>query len=161
MADNQATRKGANINDAVDGSGCKGTVKALVSTIELAAASSGDTIDFGKIPSNARILGTASKVYWDDLATSGSPTLDIGLKSYINNDVTADPDALANGLDVTSAGSGALTAVVAATVGDPAWDYVNGETADTGGVFEVYGSIKDAATTQTGTVTVEILYYDE
>lgn len=160
MADNQATRKGADINDAVDGSGTKGTVKALVSTIELAASSSGDTVDFGKIPSNARILAV-SKVYWDDLATSGSPTLDIGLKTYINNDVTADPDALANGLDVTSASSGALTAVTTGALGDPAWDYINGVSSDPGGVFEVYGSIKDAATTQTGTVEVEILYYDE
>ena len=160
MADNTATRKGADINDSIDSSGLKGSVKVLVSTVELAAAADGDTIDFGKIPSTARPLGI-SKVYWDDLATTGSPTLDIGLKSYLNNSVTADPDALSNGHDVTSAGSGSLAAVLAATVGDPAWDYINGVSSNPGGELEVYGSVDDAATTQTGTVTLELYYYDD
>ena len=160
MADTNATRYGADIDDVVDGSGLKGSIKCLYSRVELAASASGDTVDFGKIPSNAIILDD-SKIYWDDLATSGTATLDLGLKSHINNSVTADPDALSNGHDVTSAGTGSLAAVVADTVGDPAWDYVNGVSSDPGGVLEVYGSIADAATTQTGTVTVEILYYDE
>jgi hypothetical protein len=161
MTDYTATRLGGNVNTAIDGNGLAGGIKQLVSTIELAACASGTTIDFGKIPSGARILNI-SRVYWDDLATSGSPTLDIGLKSYRNNSITADPDALSNGHGVSSADAtdgAALAALNAATVGLPAWDLVNGLTADPGGELEVYGSIADAATTATGTVTVELFYF--
>ena len=164
MADNTATRLGGNVNTAVSSNGLGGSVKALIATIELAASASGDTIDFGKIPSNARILNS-SRIYWDDLATSGTATLDIGLKSYRNNSVTADPDALSNGHDVHSGADAtdgaALVAVNAATVGLPAWDFINGVSADPGGELEVYGTIKDAATTATGTVTLELYYFHE
>lgn len=161
MANKEATRLGADINDAI-GVGHALQVKPLISKIELTASASGTTIDFGKIPSNARIL-SMSRVYWDDLATSGTATLDIGLKTYINNSVTADPDALSNGHDVHSGADAtdgaALVALNAETVGTPAWDFINGVSSDPGGVLEVYGTVKDAATTATGTVTLELYYF--
>ena len=73
MADNTATQRRSS-TDAVTGNGIAGSVKTLPATVELAASASGDTIDFGKIPSNARILGI-SRLYNEDLATSGSPAL--------------------------------------------------------------------------------------
>jgi hypothetical protein len=36
---------------------------------------------------------------------------------------------------------------------------VNGQTADPGGLLDVYVTVKDAATTATGTVTVELYGY--
>lgn len=158
MADNTATQRRSSI-DTVTGNGIAGTIKVLPATIELAASASGDTVDFGKIPSNARIL-PSSTIYWDDLATSGTATLDLGLKSYTGsqNSVTADPDALSNGHDVHTSASSASALSDIANAGLPAWDLINGVTADPGGSFEVYGSVKDAATTATGTVTLELHY---
>ena len=139
--------------------GPAGNVKCLPATIELAAAASGDTIDFGRIPSNARIL-PASRVYWDDLATAGSPTLDIGLGAVNGNLVNADdPDAIGAGFaltTVTAAGGSALSAH--ANCGLPAWDLVASESSDPGGVLKVYGSVADAVTHTTGTITLELFY---
>ena len=141
------------------GLGLGGQVKVLCSTVELAASASGTTIDFGYIPSSARIL-SLSRVQADDLATSGSPTLDIGLQGGAGNytAVTADPDALNDGLAVSSALAATSVVKDVANAGLPAWDFVNGLTADCGGTLNVYGSIKDAATTATGTVTIELYY---
>lgn len=155
MAANTATQR-RDAADLVVGKGEAGNVKTLVATIELAAASSGDTIDFGYIPSNARILGS-STAYWDDLATSGSPTLDIGLIA-VDDNITSDPDALNDGLALSSASTGSKVVKDAANYGLPAWDFVNGQTSDPGGSFIVRGVVKDAATTATGTVTAELYY---
>lgn len=147
-----ATRQGV---DATHSHGFAGNVKALVATTELAAADATSTVSFGYIPTNARILGI-SEVAWDDLATTGSPTLDIGL---FGDQITDDDDALNDGLDLSSAGS-------ASAVGDAAnygkLAYVlAGETADPGGKLEVKGTTKDAATDTTGTVTLQLLYVVE
>lgn len=140
------------------GQGEAHNLKALVvATVEVPASASGTTIKFGRIPSNARISG-ASKVYWDDLTTSGAPTLDLGLAS-VDSNITSDPDALSNGHDITSASSAQAIADIA-NHGLPAWDLVASVTADPGGELDVYGSIVDAATAGlTGTVTVEIYGY--
>lgn len=142
----------------VAGKGDAHSLKVLVSaTVEIPATASGQTFKFGRIPADARISGR-SKVYWDDLTTTGAATLDLGLGS-VNSNVTSDPDALSNGHDVTSASSGDAIADIA-NYGLPAWDLVNGVTVAPGGELEVYGTIVDAATAGlTGTVTVEILGY--
>lgn len=144
----------------VAGKGDANNLKMLVtSTVEVPASASGTTIKFGTIPSNARLY-SRSYVYWDDLTTTGSPTLDIGLAS-VDSNVTSDFDALSNGHDITSAGSAILaTSGAAANIGLPAWDLISGQTSDPGGLLDVYGTIKDAATAGlTGTVTVEIYGY--
>jgi len=135
------------------------SIKTLVSAVEVPASASGTTIAFGNIPSNARITGQ-STLYWDDLTTTGSPTLDLGLAAVDGNLVNADdPDALTNGADVTSAGSASALSDINFT-GTPAWDLVASETSDPGGELKVYGSIKDAATAGlTGTVVLELYYY--
>lgn len=133
--------------------------RVLIATVEIAASESASTISFGKIPSNARIL-QASKVYWDDLATSGSPTLDLGLFP-VNGNITADDDALNDGLAisaVSTANVGAFVVKDIVNAGLPAWDFVNGQTSDPGGLLEVKGTVKDAPTHTTGTVTMELHY---
>ena len=136
------------------------SVKNLTATVEVTVATStGDTIVFGYIPSNARILGS-SRLYWDDMATTGSPTMDLGLAAVKGNLANADdPDALSAGHDVATAtptGAGALSAI--ANHGLPAWDFVASETSDPGGALKVYGTMLDAVTTQTGTATLELYY---
>lgn len=154
MADATERRASAGV---VAGKGDAANVKVLLSTVELASTTSGGTIDFGDIPADARIVGGASTVYWDDLATSGSPTLDLGLAA-VDGNITSDPDALNDGLDVTSASSASVVKDKA-NYGLPAWDYVNGQSEDPGGALTVQGQVKDAPTNATGTVTLELLYY--
>lgn len=161
MADVTYTKKATERRDnpgVTPGKGDANNVKKLIcSTIELVASSSGATVFLGRIPSNARILPTGL-IYNDDLATSGSPTLDIGLAS-VDSNVTSDPDAINNGLALSSATTTTTIFADPANAGLPAWDLVAGVTADPGGELDVYASVKDAATTATGTVTVEIYGY--
>lgn len=156
MADNAATQRRSATNLVV-GMGDAYSVKNLTATFTVTAAlASGDTITFGRIPSNARILG-ASKIYASDLATSGSPTLDIGLIA-VNGNITSDPDAINDGLAISSAVDAAAIKTFA-NIGLPAWDFVNAQTSDPGGEFIVRGVVKDAATTATtGSVTLDLYY---
>lgn len=158
MAETTATHRRAS-QGIVAGKGDAHVPRALVSTVELAASSTGDTVFFGNIPSTARVLGS-SKIYTDDLATTGSPTLDLGIGEVDGNfgSTSDDPDALSDGHDVTSAVAGADVVGNIANIGLPVWDLVNGLTTDPGGLVKVYGTVADAATTQTGTVTLEMYY---
>ena len=69
-----------------------------------------------------------------------------------------DPDAIGNGFALSSAGSDVVIISDVANAGLPAWDFVASESADPGGDLKVYGSVKDAATTATGTVTLQVDY---
>ncbi len=154
---NKATeRRGS--SGLTPGKGEGSSAKVLVcATIELAASASGTTVKLGRIPSNARILPTGL-IYNDDLATSGSPTLDIGLGS-VGSNVTSDPDAINNGLALSAATTTTTVMADPANAGKQAWEFVSGQSSDPGGELDIYGSVKDAATTATGTLTVEIYGY--
>lgn len=155
----KATQRRPSVNTVV-GKGEAGVVHNLCATQEVAPAESATTISFGFIPSNARILAT-SRVYHDDLATSGAPTLDIGLFA-VDSNVTSDDDALTDGLTLTTAlvyGTGAGLVKDFANAGKQAYLFVSGQTTDPGGSLEVKGTIKDAPTlTNTGTVMVDLYY---
>lgn len=155
---NTATQRRTN-TDVVPGNGHAYKTCSLISTVEIAASESASTIDFGDIPSRARISG-ASRIYWDDLATSGSPTLDLGLFA-VNNNITSDDDALNDGLALSAVSTtdvGSRVVKIIENIGLPAWDFVNGQTSDPGGNLKVKGTIKDAPTHTTGTVTLELIY---
>jgi len=156
MANTTATERRSHLLAAV-GQGEAYGVYSLIATVEQAATTSGDTVTVGRIPSNARLTG-GCRLYNDDLATSGSPTLDLGLKA-VDGNITDDPDAIGNGFALSSAGSDVLAISEVANLGLPAWDFVNAQTTDPGGVFEVYFTVKDAPTIATGTITVAIEYY--
>lgn len=155
MADNAATQRRAADDLVVGSAGYAYSIKNLTATYNQAAASANDTITFGRIPSNARILAN-SEYANDDLASAGAPTLDIGLFAVKNN-ITSDDDALNDGIDLANAGSGKVVKDHA-NYGKRAWEFVNGQTSDPGGEFIVRGTIKDAATNVTGDVTLEINY---
>ena len=130
-----------------------------VSTVEVTAAASTDsTYTLLRIPSSMRIMG-ASKVYFDDLASSGSPTLDFGLKA-VDSNITTDVDALNDGVDVfTAAGSASLIKDIA-NYGKQAWEYVSGQTTDPGGFLDITATILDAATNTGGTITLEFFGFE-
>ena len=148
MAATNATQRRAH-KDIVAGKGDSCNLKTLVSTVEVAAeAASADTLNFGKIPTSARLAG--GRVYTDIVSTTAA-TLDIGLAGI-------DPEAINDGIAISSATDVRLVKD-AANVGLPVWDLVNAQTSDPGGAFEVYGTLKDATVEGGGTVTVEINYY--
>ncbi len=156
MADFKATQRKQS-QGLVAGKGEGANVKNLTATIEQAASASGATVSFGYIPSNARILGS-SRVYFDDLATTGAPTLDLGFIA-VDSNITSDDDALNDGLTLaTATPTGGALVKDHANYAKRAWEYVNGQTTDPGGVFLVRGVVRDAATTATGTITLDLNY---
>ena len=137
-----------------------GAVRIWVETVETTASDSvSSTYHLARLPSNARILG-ASTLYWDDLSTSGSPTLDIGVYPVRTGDITADVDALSNGHAVSSAGTGAKVIGSIADYGLPLWDFVNGQTTDPKCDLDIKAVLCDAALSagSTGTITIELYY---
>ena len=158
MATFTATERRSHLLNATSHGGAY-SVKNLTSTVEITTATTvGRTINFGHIPSNARIC-LGSRLYWDDLATSGSPTLDLGLAAVKGNLVNSDdPDALSAGHDITAAASDQVALSEIANAGLPAWDFVASESVDPGGALSVYGSLVDAAINAAGTITLELYY---
>ena len=146
---------------ALIGKGESANLKHLgARTVEVAASESASTIDFGNIPSDLRIAG-CSRLYWDDLATSGSPTLDLGLFA-VNSNITSDDDALIADLAlsaVSTANVGSRIVSDIANFGKKAWEFVNGQTTDPGGELKIKGTVKDAPTNAAGTVTLDLYAY--
>lgn len=138
-----------------------GKVHYWCETVETSATeddSVSSTYELARIPSNARIIGK-STVYWDDLATAGAPTIDIGLYNVgSRTDITEDPDALNDGLDVATAAGSASVVKDIANYGKRAWEYVNGQTVDPKCTLSVKAKLQDAAITEAGTITLELFY---
>ena len=126
-------------------------------TVEVAAAAtSGTEYRFFRLPMSARIHGI-SEVRWDDLASSGSPTLDVGF-APVNANFTKDLDALNDGLDVATAAGHSRMIKDIANYGKQVWEFISGATAATTGFADLTISIQDAATNTGGTVTATIVY---
>ncbi len=127
------------------------------STVEVAAAASANSLyTMVRIPSDARILGL-SRVAFDDLASTGSPTIDFGFKA-VDSNITSDPDALNDGVDVfTAAGTAPLIKDIA-NYGKKAWEFVSGVTADPGGFLDLTIITQDAAINTGGTITLSLVY---
>ena len=140
-----------------------GNVRTWIETVEVGAAdTSSSTYLMARLPSNCIIL-PASTVYWDDLTTTGAPTVDVGVFNMSGkSDFTDDPDALSNGHDVTSAGSGAMITQGASisSYGQPLWDHINGVTTDPKTDVDVKLKLVDAAVAGGGSMSV-VIYYTE
>jgi hypothetical protein len=138
-----------------------GRVHYWCDTVETSATeddSASSTYELARIPSNARIMGI-SKLYWDDLATTGSPTIDIGVYPLSGTTtITEDDDALNDGLDAATAASSASVIKDVANYGKRLWEFVNGQTTDPKCKLSIKAKIKDAAITETGTITLELFY---
>ena len=117
----------------------------LDATVEVAAAADANSVyTFFTIPVNARIHGI-SALYWDDLASTGSPTIDAG--------ITGDDDCLIANQDVTAVASSAVS-----LISDPAnWGKKLYEIA---GISEakyetdIIVTLKDAAANTGGTISI-------
>ena len=141
-----------------------GRTKVWVETVETTASDSvSSTYHMARLPSNARILG-ASRIYWDDLATAGAPTLDIGIYPVRSGDFTADVDALNDGLAVATANTTGVAVVKdMANYGKRVYEFINGQTTDPKCDVDIKLVLADAALTAggAGTITMELYYaYD-
>ncbi len=122
-----------------------------------ANASVASTYWMARIPSNARITNM-SVLAFDDLASTGSPTIAVGLYA-VGANITSDDDCLHSGIDVaTAASTGTRIIEDPATVGLPAWDFVSGQTSDPGGFLDLKLKIEAAATNTGGDVALTLVY---
>lgn len=139
--------------------GYNGKVRCWVETVEVGSADSANsTYAVARLPSNARILGS-SKIYSDDLASSGAPTMDIGVFNLSGQTtITDDDDAINSGIDVATATDAAFVSGIE-NYGKKLYEFVSGQTTDPKGNLDIKLTLKDAAVNVGGTVTVEI-YYD-
>ncbi len=126
-------------------------------TVEVAAAANANSVyTFFRIPTRARIHGL-SRIQFDDLASTGSPTLDIGFKA-VDGNFTTDVDALNDGIDCFTAAGSANMVKDFANNGKRAWEYISGLTADPGGFADLTVTILDAATNTGGTISATLVY---
>jgi hypothetical protein len=129
----------------------------IESTVEAGAgAAAGTEYVMARIPANARIHGF-SRLHFDDLASSGSPVVDIGLKAVESN-VTTDIDALNDGIDVATAASNVAVIKDIANYGKRAWEHVAGQTTQPQGFLDVIVTTRTAAVNTGGTITLVLAY---
>lgn len=147
--------------DLADAGEAGGKVRQWIETVEVGAAdTASSTYLMARLPSNAVIL-PQSTLYWDDLTTTGSPTMDIGVYNQTGkSDITDDPDALSNGHDVTSASNAGVIGGAAsiANYGLPLWDHVASQTTDPVVDLDIKVTLTDAAVAGGGTMTLVLLY---
>lgn len=138
-----------------------GKVRVWSETVEVGSADSAtSTYHMARLPSNARIMG-ASKIWWDDLASAGSPTIDIGVFNPSGlSGITDDPDAINDGMDAATANTATGLTVVKdpANIGKRLWEFVNGQTSDPQQELDVKLTLADADVNVGGTVTIELYY---
>jgi hypothetical protein len=135
-----------------------GAVRSWIETVEVGAADSAtSTYLMARLPSNARILGS-SKLYTDDLASAGVPTLDIGVFNRTGKtDITDDPDALNDGIDAATVTDATVVKDIA-NYGKRLWEHVASQTADPGVDLDIKVSLVDADVNAGGTMTLELYY---
>jgi hypothetical protein len=127
------------------------------STVEVAAAATAGTeYRMMRLPLSARIHGL-SEIRFDDLASSGSPTLDIGF-APVDGNFTKDVDALNDGIDCATAAGHVRMVKDHANYGKQVWEFISGATAETQGFADLIVTILDAATNTGGTVTTVVAY---
>lgn len=130
----------------------------MASTVETgAAATAGTVYRMVTIPTSARISGL-SRLAWDDLASTGAPTLDIGFSPVTDAaNFTEDLDALNDGLDAATASTGSVVVKAIENYGKTVWEYL-GLSSDPGGFANVTVAILDADVNTGGTITMSLVY---
>jgi hypothetical protein len=138
--------------------GFNGAVRSWTETIEVGASDSvNSTYAIARLPSNARLLG-ASRIYTDDLASSGAPTIDVGVFNLSGQStITDDDDAINAGIDVATVTDAALVNGIE-NYGKKLYEYVSGQAEDPKGDLDITLTLKDADVDVGGTITVEIFY---
>ncbi|GJM01962.1 MAG: hypothetical protein DHS20C08_04630 [Rhodomicrobium sp.] len=133
-----------------------GVTRSYTIVHEITAADS-DTSTYRllRLPSNVRLLGS-STISWDDMADTGSPTIDIGVANVSGETrITDDPDAINDGLDAAAAAAKTTVIKTIDNYGKQLWEFVSGQTTDPKGDLEIYVSIVDADVNLGGTLVAQ------
>lgn len=135
-----------------------GIVRNSTETVETASDDSAtSTFDLGRFPSNARLCHTSS-VYWDDLASSGAPTLDWGLYPVVTGAFTGDDDCIRADMDAATVNVVGIKLIAdPSKLGTELWRIV-GLTADPKCEMILRCTLKDAAVNIAATLTAAIDY---
>ena len=138
--------------------GFNGAVRNWTETVEVGAADSDtSTYAIARLPSNARLLGH-SRIYTDDLASAGAPTLDIGVFNLSGQStITDDDDAINNGIDAATVTDASFVLGIE-NYGKKLYEFVSGQTEDPKGDLDIKLTLQDADVNVGGTITVEIFY---
>lgn len=139
--------------DAVPGKGDGPNLKMVTATKSLASPAQNSTHKFMRIDSNTRIHGI-SRIYWGDLASSGAPTLSVGLAS-VNSNFTSNATALTSALDAATATPTGAQLIPHTNSGKMAWELA-GLATDPGGQMDVYVTIAAAAANLTADITIDL-----
>lgn len=108
-----------------------------------------------RLPSNARLLGS-SHISWDDLASTGAPTIDLGVVNVADESrITDDSDAINDGLDAASAASQTSVIKSINDYGKKLYEFVSGQTTDPKGELEIMLTIADADVNTGGTIVAQ------
>lgn len=131
-------------------------VNLLESTVEVGAADSAtSTYLMGRLPADCRISGL-SRMMLDDLASTGSPTIDVGTRNAADG-TAADADAINDGIDAATASNNVPLVKDPANVGKYLWQLA-GCASNPGGFIDIYLSLLDADVNVGGTVSIMVIY---
>lgn len=134
-----------------------GRVRVVCDTQEVAAAEATSTIWFARLPSHARILHP-SQLSWDDLASIGSPTLDIGTFNPTGlTGLTNDADSLNVDLDLATLTLAKALLADHANTGKRLWELAGAST-DPKQMIDIKATILDASTNIAATLSWCIFY---
>lgn len=136
-----------NPQDPLPGAEINGTLKSLVSTVEIANGDSATSVvKFGKVHSSVRIH-RGSMIDHD--ALTGVNDFDLGVAGSV--------DKLVNGADITAAGNkSAVSAVNIDSLHKPLWEIL-GLASDPNTELEIIGTL-NAAATAAGTITLSLMF---
>jgi hypothetical protein len=141
------------------------SVHVVKGVLEMSAAATvASTYDFGLIPPDAIICYYASGFSSDDLATTGSPTLSIGLfgenGSLSDLGYSDDDDCIRSGIALSSANSSTRLIGDIANVNKPVWQLISGVSLSkpVRGPLRVKGTLVAADCDTGGTLLLELVY---
>lgn len=121
-----------------------------------AAASDTSTYWMARLPMNARLSGL-SQISHDDLASTGAPTIDVGL-TPVGSNFTFDVDAINDGIDVATAAANGLPLIKdPANIGKYVWELA-GESTNPGGYADLLLTLDDADCNTGGDISVSVVY---
>lgn len=126
-------------------------------TVEVGSSdSSGSTYHIAHLPTNARISGL-SWIGYDDLASTGAPTIDIGTFNFADG-TSDDPDSINDGLTVATADATRPFLGDMADNGLHLWEIGTSPTSDPGGFIDIKLTLADANVNVGGTISGSIVY---
>lgn len=129
------------------------------------AATVASTYDFGLVPADAILCYYASGFSNDDLATTGSPSLLVGLFGENGNlsdlGYSDDSSCLRNGIPLSSAGSATRLIGDIANANKPLWQLISGVslTKPVRGALRVKGTLSVSDCDTGGTMLLELAYF--